>query len=202
MKKILIFIVLSVIALGCHKYYNDDRYTPSYIKNDIKCLAFSPGTYWIYWSDSLQQIDSSFIKGVKSDFYDIYYGLGEHIEWEYFEMTCKFGFPSIYSKAQLHLERNHMLIDPKLGQYGYYGPAAYSFDTAYDWSQRQAKYRYLDSLLVGNQYFHQVQECKFPQYSDSITYYTAPGIGIIRKIITVDSVKYTWDLIRWRKASN
>jgi hypothetical protein len=199
MKKLLPLIFLPIVFLGCHKDDNEYHYTTTYISDNIKSLAFSGGTYWIYWSDSLQQADSSFLYSDKRDFYEIGYGLNQNYKWEYYSMGCSLGFPSVYSVINMFIESDHMLADPVVGYPQTLGPVLYTYDTANDWHYFNYKLenRYLDSLLVGNRYFHQVQECKFTSKSVHYTCYTAPGFGIVKFVSTVDSVRYTWDLIRW-----
>jgi hypothetical protein len=206
MKKLLLLVFFPLFFQGCHK--NEDNtqdnkynlnYTHEYISGNIKSLEFLPGTYWIYWSDSLKTTDSSFIISCKSGFYEVYYGLGRYVKWEYYSMSCRMGFPPIYPVNEMFIESDHILLDPKVGYPHAWGPLLYTYDTASDWPDRfyPSRNRYLDSLRVGNEYFLHVQECKFRSNSDSVTCYTKAGIGIVKKVITIDSVTYTWDLIRW-----
>ena len=53
---------------------------------------------------------------------------------------------------------------------------------------------YYDSLKVGNNEFYKVQKASI----DSIFWFTARSIGVVKKVVHDSIDKGTWNLLRWK----
>ena len=123
---------------------------------ELKVFFFNIGSYWIYTSDTLNQIDSTFISGIKSGFYEIGYGLDAYQEYEYYAMNFKSKYNLVKNSfGQFFIDRTHLLINPVVGYPWAWGPILYSVDTI------KELVKYLDSLNGKYYKFYHVQECSF-----------------------------------------
>jgi hypothetical protein len=202
MKKVFFFLLLTsltIIMTNCNKSEENNKHYlgTAYIDNRIKSLVFNIGSYWIYTSDTLNQMDSTFISGIKSGFYEIGYGQDNYQKYEYYAMHFKSNYNlGKNSFGQFFIDRTHLLIDPVVVYPWAVGPVLYSVDTI------KESVKYLDSLNGKYYKFYHVQECSFNSryyWGDTAyTYYTEPNIGIVKKIITIDSFTTIWSLKRWK----
>jgi hypothetical protein len=169
----------------------------AYINDSIKSLVFNKGSYWIYISDSLDQIDSTYISDIKNGFYEIGYGLDTYQQYEYYAMNLVSNNLGSHSSHQLFIDRTHLLLNPIVSYPNAWGPILYDIKPI----NNPPEYKYLDSLNGAYYKFYHIQEYKNTPlwwHDTAFIYYTEPGIGIVKKVFTVDSVTTTWNLKRWK----
>jgi len=198
MKKCLAFLPLIVVLMSCNKNDTTTTYSMTYITDSIKNLAFKPGSYWVYQSASSASRDCTYITNTVAAFYEVANGPNRIALIECYAMECKSVFPGGSAANKYFIETNHMLLNPVIQSPYALGPVLYTFDTLTDWKRTTSVNRYFDSIQAGSKTFYKVQECKFSTDTGAYGYYTVSGIGIVKKVITIDNVAKTWNLVKWK----
>ena len=95
MKRTFVVIFLTLFLISCNK--NDDQisYTKYYVDSEMKDFIFQPTSYWIYKSDSLPGLDSTYIARINHGFLDIYKGLNHGESFEYYSLVSNTIFPDL-----------------------------------------------------------------------------------------------------------
>jgi hypothetical protein len=198
MKIHVIFILALILFTNCQKNEESGTHTTIHINDNIKNLEFNVGSYWVYQSDSLDQTDSTYIYRTTHDYYEIGNGLNTIVSHEYFSMEySSYINKGVSSTSNYFIEGTRMLKNPEV-RYPYaWGPVLFSTDTTFDWMIPTSEHKYLDSLIISNRTFFKVQESRFSDNEISFIYYTVKDIGVVRRVVTVDSISQGWNLLRW-----
>ena len=190
MKKNLLFLLIILMLLGCHK--DRQYYIYSYISSGIKSQEFKTGSCWIYQNDSTLKTDSTFVYYVGHGFDDQYWGLNQFTSDEYYEMwyyndNKTSGDPSFKDR----IETEFVMRTVNSNVYEPVWQPIYSLDPSYP----SSGILYFDSLQFGNHMFYKVDKITA---QDSTDYYTAKSIGVVKKVVRDSLDKGTWNLIRWK----
>jgi len=206
MKKSILFLVF-VILLGCSEKNDSDNFstkTVTYLSDSIRSLCFKSGSYWIYKSDSFAATDCTYVEHIDSGISTIYYYEGGPFEY----YNIKFGVisPNGTDSIITTTGATHFLFMNFSFAIEDILPAVlYSVDTLSDWRHCLSKNSNINALTIGQNTFYNVQRSEFlPQMfryiynNDSSVFFTDRNIGIIKKIIYVNSHVQEWNLVKWK----
>ena len=197
----LIFIVtpILIIILGCTK---DDPFETVHIDNRLNNFMFSEYSYWIYKSAN-NEIDSVVLSYKEHGYYwnppSIPSQGQPGTKREYYKMLLESKTHN-YQDIDL-IESDRIRRNPETEWYicgqPYYSPTPSQI------------FEYIDSIFIGDNVFYDVikRQIIADNYADGCSnsgfylntdFYTAPGYGIIKKVIHDNDSTTTWDLVRWK----
>ncbi len=162
---------------------------------------FLEGSYWIYENNKNHELDSIVLSYAEKGHYwnppAIHGQAG--IKREYYKMLFNSNTNN-YQDIDL-IESDRVRRNPETEWYtcgrSYYSP------------EPSLIYEYFDSLVIGDNVFHDIVKCKInaDNYVDGCSnagfildtdLYTAPDYGIVRKVVYDNDSITSWDLIRWK----
>lgn len=182
MKRVLYISIILLSTFSCKKQQEQVYYYEN-IDPRMKEFFFNVGSWWIYKNDSLEKTDSVYLWNVSTEMYDEYHGLNRHSIIELRGMNYD---DELFPNFKDCIAGNSLMRNLIPGQSWPRPGVLYSFDTSY---------KHIDSLIVENVVYHDVQKCII----DSNIYYTAKGIGLIKKILYDSAnIRTSWSLLRFK----